>query len=373
MGATKSNYCGILTGASLILIAVGMFALFLNAQAQLEEHKKTAQSFRERAKADFSDETNPTKNLIALRSLAIALSLNRKDTEAAKMARNLLLQRVWCPPAEAEVRDPKEALLAATFAPGGNNDEVFAVASNGESCWKARWKQRKLSPMRSLFDRPKPTDPEVVFASFSPNGEWLFIIPPTLASAANAEAASQGPSEQEVGGGGFADSGYEDCKLQIWRWSMPKRTYESAGGDLEFQRLRGSRNFNLAWSPESDRVVLINTRLNEAECVFFQLNGDTFQQLPDQSNKLNSMKIVALAFTKYRSRIAAVSVDSAAPALRKVSFIGGDDLKVMSGAIHGQDSTRLSEGFLPNGVAFSLGDDQLYPDELDRRSNPRSP
>ena len=151
----------ILTGASLILIAVGMFALFLNAQAQLEEHKKTAQSFRERAKADFSDETNPTKNLIALRNLAIALNLNRKDAEAAKMAGNLLLQRVWCPPAEAEVRDPKEALLAATFAPGGNNDEVFAVAGDGQLLM-ARWKQRKLSPMRSLFDRPKPTDREVV-------------------------------------------------------------------------------------------------------------------------------------------------------------------------------------------------------------------
>jgi hypothetical protein len=216
--------------------------------------------------------------------------------------------------------------------------------------------------MRSLFDKPKPTEREVVqpaFVSFSPNGQWLFIIPPTIASAANAEAAAQGTSQQEVGGGGFDGSGHEESKLQIWRWSMQKRTYESAGGDLEFQRLRGSRTFNFGWSPESDRVVLINTHLNEAECVFFQLNGDTFQQLPDQSNKLNSVKIVALAFAKYRSDIAAVSVDSAAPALRKVSFIGADDLKVMSGAMHGQDSIRLPEGFLPNGVAFGPGNDQL--------------
>jgi serine/threonine protein kinase len=345
--------------ASLILIAVGMLALFLNARS-LEEHTKTGQSFRERAKADLSNETNPIKNVTALRSLALALSSNRKDTEAAKMARNLLLQRVWCPPAEPEVRYPKEALLAATFAPGGNNDEVFAVASNGELL-KARWKQRELSPMRSLFDKLKPTEREVVqpaFVSFSPNGEWLFIIPPTLASAANAEDLAQGPSQQRVGGGGFDGSGHEECKLQIWRWSMQKRTYESAGGDLEFQRLRGSQLFN-SWSPESDRVVLINTRLNEAECVFFQLNGDTFQQLPDQSNALNSVKIVALAFANYRSGIAAVSVDSAAPALRKVSFISGDDFKVVSGAIHGQDSIRLSEDFQPNGVAFGPGDDQL--------------
>ena len=86
---------------------------------------------------------------------------------------------------------------------------------------------------------------------------------------------------------------------------------------------------NFAWSPESDRVVLINTRLNETECAFFEVKGNTFEQLLDQSNKLNSMKIVALAFAAYRTGIAAVSVDPAAPALRKVSFIGADDLQVI--------------------------------------------
>ena len=48
------------------------------------------------------------------------------------MARNLLLQRVWCPPAASEVRYQKDALLAATFAPGGSNNEIFAAAGDGQ-------------------------------------------------------------------------------------------------------------------------------------------------------------------------------------------------------------------------------------------------
>jgi len=116
---------------------------------------------------------------------------------------------------------------------------------------------------------------------------------------------------------------------------------------------------NFAWSPESDRVVLINTRLNEADCVFFEVKGSTFQQLVEQSKTLNSTKVVALAFAAYRTGIAAVSVDPAAPALRRVSFVSADDLEIMPGAMGGQDSIRLSEGFQPNGVAFGPGNDQL--------------
>jgi hypothetical protein len=100
-------------------------------------------------------------------------------------------------------------------------------------------------------------------------------------------------------------------------------------------------------------------RLNEAECVLFEVKGSTFQQLVDQSDKLNSMKVVALAFAAYRSGIATVSVDPAVPALRKVSFVGADDLETMPGAMGGQDSIRLAEGFQPNGVAFGPGNDQL--------------
>ena len=130
------------------------------------------------------------------------------------------------------------------------------------------------------------------------------------------------------------------------------------GEDLEIQRLRGSR-FNFAWSNESDRLVIVNARgTNEAECAFFQVEG-TFRELVDRSKRLNEMKIVALAFATYHSGIAAVSVDPEESALRKVTLFSfsRDYLQVIP--VNGKDSIRLSEGFLPNGIAFGPGNDEI--------------
>jgi hypothetical protein len=352
----------------LVVAALGYYInekrkLWKQTARQLEQERQTliekGKTLRESAKAALANRTDdPIKDVTALRNVALALNLNRQDVEAAKMAGSLLLQRVWCPPAAPEVRYRRDTLLAAAFAPGGSHNEIFAVTGDGQLLF---WNGRELSPVRSLFEKPKPTENEIVqpgFASFSPNGQWLFIIAPTRVSAASAEATAQGPAPQgpplPVAG-----SGRETCKLQVWRWSMEKGEYESGGDELEFQRLRGARMTSFAWSPESDRVVLINTRLNEADCVFFEVKGSTFEQLVKESNQLNGMKVVALAFAAYRTGIAAVSVDPAASALRRVTFLDADDLEIMSSAMAGQDSIRLSEGFQPNGVGFGPGNDQL--------------
>ena len=352
----------------IVLIALAALGYLINEKrkiwkqtaAQLQQDRQTliekGKSLRESAKAALANRTDdPIKDVTALRNLALALNLNRQDVEAAKMARNLLLQRVWCPPAASEVRYRRDTLLAAAFAPGGSNNEIFAAAGDGRLLF---WNGRELSPIESLFEKPEAKEQEVVqpgFASFSPNAQWLFVIPPTPASAANAEFAGPGPSQRGPAAGGSAGSGEEAFKLQIWRWSLHKGTYERAGEELEFQRFPGSRMINFAWSPESDRVILINTRLNETKCTFFEVKGDTLEPLLEQSNKLNSMKIVALAFAAYRTGIAAISVDRAKPALRNVSFIGADDLQVIPGTL----SIRLSEDFQPNGIASGPGDNQL--------------
>ena len=348
----------------IILLAIAALGYVINEKRKvlkedLRQLVEKSRSFKEKAKADLQDETNPTRDVTALRNLAVALNLNSKDTEAAGIARDLLLKRVWCAPAAPEARYRQDTLLAATFAPGGSNNEIFAVAGDGQLL---SWNGGELSRVRSLFEKPKPDLQQVVqpgTASFSPDGQWLFIIPPMLASAANAETGEQGAPQQTAGRGGTAGSGSDRCKLQIWRWSMQNQTYESAGDDLQIRRLRGSRIFNFAWSNESDRVVLINARRNEAECAFFEVEGNTYREDVDRSNELNRMKMVALAFAKYRSGIAAVSVDPSAPALCMVSFIGGDDLQVLHGLMQGQDSIRLSEGFQPNEVAFGPGNNQL--------------
>ena len=355
-----------------ILIAIAAFSYGINQRRQLSEKiaadfeqqrlslVEKGQSLRENAKkAVLADATeNPVKEVTALGNLSLALNLNRQDTEAARMACDLLLQRVWCPPAAPQVRF-QDALLAATFAPGGTNNEVFAVGGDGQLLfWNGG---RSMSPApRSLFEKPKPANPQQIvqpgFACFSPDGRWLLIIPPTLASTAHDESAVQGAPPQ----GALparASAGHELCKIQIWRWSMQNRTYESAGEDLEIQRLPGSL-FKFAWSNESDRVVLINERgTNEAECAFFQVEG-TLRELVDRSRRLTDMKIVALAFAAYHSGIAAVSLEPAG-ALRKVTLFNfsGDYLEVFP--VNGKDSILFPEGFLPNSIAFGPGNDEI--------------
>jgi hypothetical protein len=320
-----------------------------DAEAQRQALVETGENLRENAKSVLASGTdNPIKDVAALRNLALALNSNPGDTEAARLASNLLLQNVWCPPVAPAVIYSKDALLAATFVPGGSNNEIFAVGGNGQLLfWNG---ERSLSPMGSLFEKPKPDNPQQIvqpgFASFSPDGRWLLIIPPTLASTAGGESAVPG------------SAGHEICKIQIWRWSMQNRTYELTSEDLEIQRLRGSRT-NFAWSQESDRVVIVNARgTNEAECAFFQVEG-TFRELVDRSRRLTDMKVVALAFATYHSGMAAVSVDAEAPALRKVTLFSftGDYPQLFP--INGKDSIRLSEGFLPNAIAFGPGNDEI--------------
>ena len=330
------------------------------SKARVEQLVEKGRIFREKANTDLVDETNPIKDVTALRNLALALNCNLRDTEAARLASNLLLQHVWCPPAAPAVIYQKDALLAATFVPGGSNNEVFAVGGDGQLLfWNGG---RSMSPApQALFEKPKPANPQQIvqpgFASFSPDGRWLLMIPPTLASAADGESAAQGapsPGPPPVPGG----AGHEPCKIQIWRWSMQNRTYEPTGEDLEIQRLRGSR-FNFAWSNESDRLVIINARgTNEAESAFFQVGG-TLQELVDKSMRLNEMKIVALAFATYHSGMAAVSVDPEAPSRRKVTLFSFNEEYLELTAIGEKDSIRLSEGFLPNGIAFGPGNDEI--------------
>ena len=343
--------------AALALVSYRAWQL---SKARVEQLVEKGRAFREKANTDLVDETNPIKDVTALRNLALALNCNPRDTEAARLAGNLLLQHVWCPPAAPAVTYQKDALLAATFIPGGSNNEIFAVGGDGQLLfWNGG---RSLSPMpQSLFEKPKPANPQQIvqpgFASFSPDGRWLLIIPPTLASAAEGDSAVQGTPPQGAPSAPGIDR-HELCKIQVWRWSMQNRTYEPTGEDLEIQRLRGSR-INFAWSNESDRLVIVNARgTNEAECAFFQVGG-TFLELVDRSRRLNEMKIVALAFATYHSGIAAVSVDSDAPALRNVKLFSfsGDYLEVIP--VSGKDSIRLSEGFLPNGIGFGPGNDEI--------------
>ncbi|MGC1323902.1 MAG: hypothetical protein WA849_17105 [Candidatus Udaeobacter sp.] len=352
-------------GSWLVYVLNQKQQLWKQRAADLETQRQIlvdkGQSLRENAKSVLANETDdPLKDVTALRNLSLALNCNPLDTEAAKMARDLLLKRVWCPPAAPAVVYRQDALLAATFLPGGSNNEIFAVGGDGHLLFWNGGRSMPPTP-QSLFEKPTPANPQQIvqsgFASFSPDGRWLLIIPPTLASAADGESAVQGAPPQGAASA-RASAGHELCKIQIWRWSMQNRTYESTGEDLEIQRLRGSR-INFAWSNESDRLVLVNARgTNEAECAFFQVEG-TFRELVDRSGRLTDMKIVALAFATYHSGIAAVSVDPEAPALRKITLFSFSEDYLQVFPVNGKDSILLSDGFLPNGIAFGPGNDEI--------------
>jgi hypothetical protein len=65
------------------------------------------------------------------------------------------------------VRFRQDALLAAAFSAGGTNNEIFAAAGNGQLLF---WNGRKLSPVRSLLEKPKPAkDQQIVQPALPPS------------------------------------------------------------------------------------------------------------------------------------------------------------------------------------------------------------
>ncbi len=107
--------------------------------------------------------------------------------------------------------------------------------------WSAlvlEWRTLNVTRTRSLFEKPKPSNAQQIvqpgFASFSPDGQWLFIIPPTLASVANAEAAAQGSPQQGVAVGVPSPATTRHAKFRSGDGRCRNRTYESAGEDWKF-------------------------------------------------------------------------------------------------------------------------------------------
>ena len=109
---------------------------------------------------------------------------------------------------------------------------------------------------------------------------------------------------------------------------------------------------NFAWSYDSNQVVLISRQSGayNAKCNLFRVKGSSVEEIPDGSEQLTGMKIVAIAFSPDGSRVAAVSSE------RKVLLIRRDDFQVIPSAL---DATPLPEGFQPIAIAFGPGDDEL--------------
>src|SRR5262249_39512618 len=102
--------------AALGLLSYRAWQLSKQKAADLEAQRQAlveqGKNLRENAKLVLASGTdNPIKDVAALRNLALALNCNPRDTKAARLASDLLLQNVWCPPAAPAVTYLKDALL----------------------------------------------------------------------------------------------------------------------------------------------------------------------------------------------------------------------------------------------------------------------
>jgi len=119
---------------------------------------------------------------------------------------------------------------------------------------------------------------------------------------------------------------------------------------LEIQPFPRSLITNFTWSGDSHQVVLIGRQSGGAnpECKFFQVDGNSVNEVPDRSAQLTRMKIVAVAFSPDLARIAAVSSE------RKITLIRRDDFQVISNV-----KNPLPKGLQPNAIVFGPGDEEL--------------
>jgi hypothetical protein len=285
-----------------------------------------AKEFLGHAVSDLNITSDPSARVTALRNLSIALRNNPKDTEAAAKAAQLLMENTWCPPLSPDVSYSNDALLAATFAPGSEN-QVFVVSGDGELLrWKKGQKKPKFDSLQHLFDKP-PTDPNKPspdeVALFSRDAQWLFVLIPAAVASEEGTHPSQEPATQGLTESTPVSSNRESAKIRFWVWSEPSGTYHQAGSDVDLILPSSpSSRTTLTWSERAQHLIAINVRYSatlQANCHVFQVARDGASELREKSNQLSGKVVAAgaspdaLALAFMDGSVALVSPDSYQP------------------------------------------------------------
>ena len=153
----------------IVVIVIAALGYFINEKrkswkqtaAELEKQRQThvekGRSLRENAKADLVNRTDdPTKDVTALRNLAIALNFNRQDDRSRKDGSEFIAAARWCPPAALRGALSARHIVGRDIRSGGSNNEIFAAAGDGQLLfWNGR---RTVTRPESLFKKPKPTE-----------------------------------------------------------------------------------------------------------------------------------------------------------------------------------------------------------------------
>ena len=229
--------------AALVLTICFVGALFLagynyyRGQYQTgAEAQRRSRILVEQAKERLNRPNDDRRNVVALRQLARALRLDPANKDAATLASQLLLEKIWCPPLSKPLRYPDSPLLCVGISP--NNREIVAVAADGNL---VRWSvdnYERLENLKLVSDKMTPENKKVLdSAAFSRDGRRILmaLVPP------NRE------------------------KVRVCNWSEHDASYRPSVTTVDFKDPIRS----LAWSRDGNLLCLIPQRFDQSNCRVF--------------------------------------------------------------------------------------------------------
>jgi hypothetical protein len=316
--------------------------------------------FRNRAVSDLKVTSDPTGKVTALRNLSIALRNNPKDTESAALAAQLLMENTWCPPLSPDVSYGNDALLAAAFAPGSEN-EVFVVSGDGELLrWKKGQKKPKFESLQHLFDKPasdpNKASPDEV-ALFSIDARWLFVLMPAAVASEDGGHRSAEPVTQELTSSAPASSSRNSAKIRFWGWSPQSGTYQRAGSDVDLPLPPSpTSRTTLTWNERAQHVIVMNVRYSDrlqAECHVFRVARDGASELREISEQLTGRNVVAAGASPDAGVLALGFVDGS------VALVSPDNYQAIGKGADSGATFQMRDGFRPTGITFGPGEKEL--------------
>ncbi|HEY4272176.1 MAG TPA: hypothetical protein VGM65_09240 [Candidatus Udaeobacter sp.] len=323
----------------MIILMVGG-ALYHLQKERVRELERSGKAYREKAEA--VGRNSPTKDVTALRNLAIALRYNPNDTIAAPRAAKLLMEKVWCPPLSLDLTYEKDAILAATFS-NDTEDEVFALSGDG-NLLRSREGNSQLETIQQLFGESRATT-----AVFSSDARWLFVLLPTVVSSQNAYGSAD---EQAQSTAPPPPAGREKVKVRVWRWSTEARRY-TAGPERDLSLMSSSRT-TLTWNERAQDLLLINARSDQPpESHLFHVTSEGVAELTDTSAELSRRKVVAAGVSPDGERLAIGSSNGV------VALLSAVDYQPVSEGVEGKDLFHAPNGFPIIAVNFGPGEHEL--------------
>ena len=284
---------------------------------QLEQVTKRSDHFLELAQRWLLERDDPKKDVVALACLSRALHVYPGNAKAAELARDLLCRKFWCSPLTRALQsEGRTQLVDATFGPEG---QVFAVSSEGNFL---SWNGQGSSLVRrqALFSQESPSDfvpnkAKLAAASFSQDGERLFVISPPTPPSTTARA-------------------------QVWSWSPQSTSYERKCPSIEITD--PSQYYSIVWSSDGSLLVVISRR-DHPSYQIFQYDGSCYHDL---QTPFGPGKVAAASFSADDKLLATVSPEGA------VRLWDAVTLKSTTGTGEVKGSFNLSRDSRPTSLAF---------------------